>query len=45
MKFAITLGAFSVVALAIWLCIAAIEQSRDISLPATLTAVKDLADH
>jgi hypothetical protein len=45
MKFVITLGAFSVAALAIWLCVDALEQSRDISLPTTFTAVKDLADH
>ncbi|SIO72661.1 hypothetical protein SAMN05444172_9135 [Burkholderia sp. GAS332] len=45
MKFVITLGAFSVVALAIWLCVDAFAQSRDISLPATFTAVRDLTDH
>jgi hypothetical protein len=45
MKFVITLGAFSVVALAIWLCADALEQSRDISLPTTLIAVKDFSDH
>jgi hypothetical protein len=45
MKFIFTLGKCSVIAFAIWLCVDAIEQSRDISFPATLTSVKDLVDH
>jgi hypothetical protein len=45
MKIIFTLSTCSVIALAIWLCVDAIEQSRDISFPATLTSVKDLADH
>jgi hypothetical protein len=45
MKFMITFGALSVITLAIWFSVDALEQSRSISLPTTLTAVKDLVDH
>jgi len=45
MKFMIIFGALSVITLAIWFSVDALEQSRDISLPTTLTAVKDLVDH
>jgi hypothetical protein len=45
MKFVITFGALSVIAMAIWLFVSALEQSDSISLPATLGAVKDFVDH
>jgi hypothetical protein len=45
MKFVITFGAFSVIAVAVLLFVSALEQSGSISLPTTLSAVKDLVDH
>jgi hypothetical protein len=45
MKFMITFGMLSVITLAIWFSVDALEQSRNISLPATLITVKDLVDH
>jgi hypothetical protein len=45
MKFVITFGALSVITMAIWLFVSALEQSDSISLPTTLSAVKDLVDH
>jgi hypothetical protein len=44
MKFVTTFGTLGVAALAIWLFLQAIEFSREVSLPVTLTAVKDLVD-
>jgi hypothetical protein len=37
-------GAIGVIALATWFFVWAIELSRDVSLPVTLTAVKDLVE-
>jgi hypothetical protein len=45
MKFMIIVGALSVITLAIWFSVDAPEQSRNISIPTTLIAVKDLVDH
>jgi hypothetical protein len=44
MKIAIIFGALGVIAMTIWLSVDALEQSGNISLPTTLTAVKDLVD-
>ena len=44
MKFLTTFCAIGVMALAGWLFVQAIEHSHEVSLPITLTAVKDLVD-
>jgi hypothetical protein len=44
MKFVTTFGALGIMALAVWLFVQALEQSSAVSLPLTLTAVKDLVD-
>jgi len=43
MKSIITFGALGVITMAIWLFV--LEQGDSISLPTTLSAVKDLVDH
>jgi hypothetical protein len=44
MKLLTTLGAIGVIALATWLFVQAIEHTHEVSLPGTLTAVKDLVE-
>jgi hypothetical protein len=44
MKFLTTFGAIGVIALATWLFVQTVERSHEVSLPVTLTAVKDLVE-
>jgi hypothetical protein len=44
MKSLTTFGAIGVIALATWLFIQAAEHSHEVSLPVTLSAVKDLVE-
>jgi hypothetical protein len=45
MKAVITFSAFSVIAMSIWLLADALGQSDKISLPTTLSAVRDFVQH
>lgn len=45
MKFIITFGMLSIITVVIVLFVSALERSDSISLPTTLSAVKDLVDH
>ncbi|RKE39430.1 hypothetical protein B0G76_5867 [Paraburkholderia sp. BL23I1N1] len=44
MKVIVAFGAIGVIALAVWLPAEALDQSNNITVPATLTAVRDLVE-